>query len=70
MNILWFKDCNYNNKYLVGGKNASLGELYRLSNLYSFNISNGFAITTFFYDTFINDNHLNLTIKAILNNHD
>ena len=25
MNILWFKDCSYENKQLVGGKNASLG---------------------------------------------
>ena len=30
-NILWFKDCSYKNKELVGGKCSSLGELYKLS---------------------------------------
>ena len=28
--------CNYNNKHLVGGKNASLGELYTLSQKINF----------------------------------
>ena len=31
-NIIWFKDCSYKNKHLVGGKCSSLGELYNLSN--------------------------------------
>ena len=46
MNIIWFKDCSYENKLLVGGKNASLGELYHLSKKLNFKIANGFAITT------------------------
>ena len=29
--IVWFKDCSYKNKHLVGGKCSSLGELYHLS---------------------------------------
>ena len=56
--ILWFSDCNYNNKNLVGGKCASLGELYYLSKIHNFNISNGFAITTTFYMNFINKNNI------------
>ena len=46
MNIIWFKDCSYSNKRLVGGKNASLGELYNLSKVHDFKIANGFAIST------------------------
>jgi len=34
MSIIWFKDCSYENKNLIGGKNASLGELYHLSKKY------------------------------------
>ena len=37
-NIIWFKDCSYKNTRLVGGKNASLGELYHLSKKLNFKI--------------------------------
>ena len=53
MNTLWFSKCNYKNKNLVGGKNASLGELYHLSKKYNFNISNGYCITTKLYLDFV-----------------
>lgn len=56
--ILWFKECSYEIKQLVGGKCSSLGELYNLSKILDFNIANGFAITTVLYDTFINQNGL------------
>jgi pyruvate,water dikinase len=56
--ILWFKDCSYNNKNLVGGKCCSLGELYKLSKKMLFSVANGFAITTTLYDNFINYNNL------------
>ncbi len=56
--ISWFSDCNYDNKNLVGGKNASLGELYKLSQQVNFNISNGFAITTELYSSFIETNNI------------
>ena len=58
MNIIWFKDCSYKKKELVGGKNASLGELYNVSKQLNFNIANGFAITTNVYNDFIEYNHL------------
>ena len=57
-NIIWFSNCNYNNKHLVGGKNASLGELYTLSQKINFNISNGFAITTNLYNDFLKNNNI------------
>lgn len=66
MNILEFKDCSYENKNLVGGKNSSLGELYHLSKILNFNISDGFAITTKLYDNFIHQNNLNDFIKNTL----
>jgi len=66
MNILWFKDCSYENKQLVGGKNASLGELYHLSKKLDFRIANGFAITTTLYDEFINHNNLSDNIENLI----
>jgi pyruvate,water dikinase len=64
--ILWFENCNYINKEIVGGKNASLGELYTLSKTINFNIADGFAITTILYDDFIYYNQLTDSIKNIL----
>lgn len=54
--IIWFKDCSYQNKHLVGGKCSSLGELYNLSRKINFSIADGFAITTLLYDNFIKYN--------------
>ena len=56
--ILWFKDCSYKNKSLVGGKCCSLGELYNLSKKMLFSVADGFAITTTLYDEFIIYNNL------------
>tara|TARA_B110000879_G_C11159886_1_gene508549 strand:+ start:85 stop:2481 length:2397 start_codon:yes stop_codon:yes gene_type:complete len=70
MNIIWFKDCSYNNKTLIGGKCASLGELYNLSTKLEFNISDGFTVTTDFYDYFIKHNNLEKIIYDMLQNID
>ena len=48
--ILWFKDCSYKNKNLVGGKCCSLGELYHLSKKLGFEIADGFCTTINLYD--------------------
>ena len=66
--IVWFKDCNYSNKELVGGKNASLGELVKLSQLINFNIADGFAISTLLYDNFIEINNIDEQVKTLLEN--
>lgn len=66
MNIIWFKDCSYQNKNLVGGKNASLGELHNLSKNLEFNIADGFAITIGLYDQFIFQNNFLEKIKKEL----
>ena len=68
MDIIWFKDCSYENKNKVGGKNASLGELYNLSKNLNFKIANGFAITTDLYNTFIENNKLNDLVEESMNN--
>lgn len=66
--ILWFKECSYKNKSLVGGKCSSLGELHSLSNKLGFSIADGFAITTTLYDKFINYNNLSSIIENKINN--
>lgn len=66
-NIIWFKDCSYKNKHLVGGKCSSLGELYNLSNKINFSIADGFSITTVLYDEFIKYNNLNELIEKKIN---
>jgi len=66
--ILWFKDCSFKNKNLVGGKCSSLGELYTISKKLNFSIGDGFAITTILYDKYIQDNNLENIIKTTLEN--
>lgn len=68
MSILWFSDCNYNIKHLVGGKNASLGELYNLSQIHNFKIANGFALTTELYSNFIKYNSIDAVIDNLISN--
>lgn len=46
--IVWFKDCSYNNKHLVGGKCSSLGELTKLSELIGFNIADATLNESYF----------------------
>ena len=64
--IIWFSDCSYKNKYLVGGKNASLGELYNLSQTINFNISNGFSVTTQLYKDFLDNNDIESKIQNLI----
>ncbi|MFH1574981.1 MAG: PEP/pyruvate-binding domain-containing protein, partial [Acidobacteriota bacterium] len=48
--ILWFEDIEFDDLPLVGGKNASLGELIKLDGI---NVPNGFAITTTAFKQFM-----------------
>lgn len=66
MEIIFFKDCSYKNKNLVGGKCSSLGELYHLSQKLNFSIADGFAITTLLYDNYIKENDLQDLIENCL----
>ena len=64
--ICEFKNCGYHNKEFVGGKNASLGELFHLSKKLNFNIADGFAITTKLYMEFVENNNIHNEIKLII----
>jgi len=55
---------------LVGGKNASLGEMIRNLSSKGINIPDGFAVTADAYKYFINVNNLNEPIKKILSDLD
>ncbi len=43
--IRWFKDIKIGDISIVGGKNASLGEMYRELTSQGVKIPNGFAVT-------------------------
>lgn len=64
--ILWFDQIKIETANLVGGKNAALGEMY--SNLMPLGIKvpNGFAVTTYAYNYFIEKNNLKRKIYQIL----
>ncbi len=47
--VLWFKELGIKDVPLVGGKNASLGEMYRKLTKKKVKIPNGFAITAYAY---------------------
>ncbi|ELY51097.1 PEP/pyruvate-binding domain-containing protein [Natronolimnohabitans innermongolicus] len=53
--------CNKDNVQLVGGKNASLGELMAVDD--SVQVPPGFAVTTTFYEAFIDDQDLVASIE-------
>ena len=64
--ILWFDQIGIEDVPLVGGKNASLGEMYRNLVSKGVRVPNGFAITATAYRYFVNYNHLQEKIKKIL----
>jgi len=64
--ILWFDQLGIEDVPLVGGKNASLGEMYRLLTPKGVKIPNGFALTAHAYRYFLEANNLMDKIKDIL----
>ena len=64
--ILPFSKIRYNHVSIVGGKNASLGEMYNKLSKEGVRIPNGFAITAKAYDLFIKHNKLDREIRKIL----
>ncbi len=65
-NIIWFKDLSNNDVGLVGGKNASLGEMYNSLSGVGVRVPNGFAITAQAYFYFLKSSGLDKQIKEIL----
>jgi pyruvate,water dikinase len=64
--ILFFKDISYKDVPLVGGKNASLGEMYSKLTPKGINVPDGFAVTATAYKYFIQKNHLDDKIREAL----
>ncbi|MDD3735439.1 MAG: phosphoenolpyruvate synthase [Candidatus Pacebacteria bacterium] len=64
--ILWFKDIRSEDVSLVGGKNASLGEMYSNLTSQGVNVPNGFALTSNFYWYYLKYNKIDKKIKEIL----
>lgn len=64
-NLFWFKEIGIKDIPTVGGKGASLGELYKIVN-----VPNGFCISVNAYANFLKENKLNLKITELLKNLD
>jgi len=64
-NILWFNEVGMVDVPLVGGKNASLGEMYVNLTSKGVNVPFGFALTSAFYWKFIKANGLDKSLSEI-----
>ncbi len=64
--IVWFKDIKISDVPIVGGKNASLGEMFSKLVKKGINIPNGFAITADAYHYFLEEAGIQDRIKIIL----
>jgi pyruvate,water dikinase len=64
--ILWFKEIGLEDISRVGGKNASLGEMYRELTPHGVKIPNGFAITAEAYRYVLREARLDSNIQDIL----
>ncbi len=68
--ILWFNDLSIEDVPYVGGKNASLGEMYQNLAEKGIRVPNGFALTAHAYNFFIDQAGIRDTIKEILSDLD
>lgn len=71
--VRWFAEIGIGDVPLVGGKNASLGEMYRTLKAKGVSVPNGFAITAEAYRHFLAASKIDVRIKDILkglNTHD
>ncbi|MBU1921952.1 phosphoenolpyruvate synthase [Patescibacteria group bacterium] len=64
--ILWFSDVSARDVHFVGGKNASLGEMYGKLTKQRVKIPNGFALTAYAYKYFLKQNKLEAAIRKAL----
>ena len=72
-NILWFDELGIEDVPLVGGKNASLGEMYSELTKLGVKIPYGFAVTAHAYNSFVEESGVKTKIAEILsdlNTHD
>src|SRR5688572_7473131 len=64
--IRWFDELGIQDIPVVGGKNASLGELRRSLAGTSINVPDGFAVTANAYRAFLTSNYLDELIRGAL----
>ncbi len=64
--VKFFEELRIKDVPQVGGKNASLGEMYSKLKKKGIRVPNGFATTAFAYDYFLDKSGLNKRIKEIL----
>jgi pyruvate,water dikinase len=64
--IIWFKQLNVNDIALVGGKNASLGEMIQHLSKLGIKVPDGFATTTHAFRSFLRQQQLDKKIHARL----
>ncbi len=64
--IRHFKETGIQDVSLVGGKNASLGEMYNELTSQGVNVPNGFAITSHAFWDFLDENSLRQPLQKIL----
>lgn len=64
--IVWFDQLSKDDVGIVGGKNASLGEMIRHLSQAGVNVPTGFATTTHAYCDFLASNGLTMRIKQLL----
>lgn len=63
--IKWFDELSMQDVPLVGGKTASLGEMYSNFQKFGIEVPYGFAITTEAYTSFIKENKLDVFIEEL-----
>jgi len=71
--VLWFREIGKKDIPLVGGKNASLGEMFKNLAKKGVEVPNGFAVTVAAYKHFVKHNEIESKLKEILtglNTHD
>lgn len=66
--IKWFKELGIKNVDEVGGKNASLGEMYNHLTPLGVNVPNGFAVTATAYRHYLDYNKLNGPLSKLFEN--
>ena len=64
--VKWFEELGIEDVPSVGGKNASLGEMYRELASKGVKVPNGFAVTADAYRAFLKEANLDGTIRTIL----
>ncbi len=69
-NILWLSEVDYKDVPLVGGKNASLGEMHKNLKKYGVKIPEGFCLTTQAYWLFLRENNIDKELKTLIKQYD